>query len=61
MGGEIHELMELVAVQDLDMTANYFGTCEPENRERIQEAGKESGEKYLTVEWHFPRSSQGHQ
>lgn len=59
MGEEIHELMELAAMQSLDMTANYFSTCESENRERVQETGKESEEKYLTVKWHFPCSSPG--
>lgn len=31
MGEEIRELMELVAMQKLDVTANYFSTWESEN------------------------------
>lgn len=40
------------------MTANCFSTCETENRERIQENGKES-EKKKSVNWYFSCCSQG--
>lgn len=54
MREQIHEVMELVVMQNLNITVNYFSTCKSENRERIQEAGKDSGEKISDCQVVFP-------
>lgn len=49
--------MESVAMQKLDTTANYFSTCEPENRKGVKETGKELGGKHLIVKHRFSGTS----
>lgn len=50
--------MEPVATQNLDTTANYFSTCEPENRKRVKETGRvgrKASDCQVSFFWHLSR------